>query len=134
MSFTFNRVMLLGRAGAAPESRYTASGQRVATVSIATERPARSGAVPTTDWHHVVCWDKLAEVAVERVTKGRLLFVEGAITYRTWQNQQGQNHTVTEVVARELILLDQPAPPSAGAPNNQGGLAARRDGRQASRG
>src|SRR3954451_7226765 len=97
MSFTYNRVTLLGRAAAAPESRVTAAGQRIATFSLATDRPARSGATPTTDGHRVLCWDKLAEIAAEHVTRGRLLFVEGAITYRNWEDQQGQKHSATEI-------------------------------------
>ena len=108
MSFTYNRLVLIGRVGASPEARLTAGGQHVAVLSLATDRPARSGAAPITDWHRVVCFDRLAEIAVEHVTAGRLLFIEGAITYRSWQDQQEQKHNVTEVVARELILLDRP--------------------------
>jgi single-strand DNA-binding protein len=107
MSFTYNRLTLIGRVGASPESRLTADGQRVAVLSLATDRPARSGAAPITDWHRVVCFDRLAEIALEHVAAGRLLFVEGVITYRTWQDQQEKKHNVTEVVARELILLDR---------------------------
>jgi len=88
--------------------RFTAGGQRVASCNIATDRPSRAGATPTTDWHRVVCFDKLAEIAAEHLTKGRLVFVEGAITYRTWQDQQGARHTTTDIVAAKLILLDRP--------------------------
>jgi single-strand DNA-binding protein len=133
MSFTYNRVTLLGRAAAPPESRVTAGGQRLATFSMATDRPARPGATPTTDWHRVLCWDKLAEIAAEHVSKGRLLFIEGAITYRGWEDQQGQKHTTTEIVARELILLDRP---SAGIPLSESDRArspARHDGDGAAR-
>jgi single-strand DNA-binding protein len=108
MSFTCNRVILIGRAAASPEVRLTDGGQRVATCSIATDRPTRAGSTPTTDWHRVVCFDKLAEIAAEHLTKGRLVFVEGAITYRTWQDQQGSKHITTNILARELILLDRP--------------------------
>ena len=126
MSFTYNRITLIGRVGASPESRLTAGGQQVAAFSLATDRPARSGATPITDWHRVVCFDKLAEIALVHVTTGRLLFVEGAITYRTWQDQQDQKRTVTEVVARELILLDRP-PSSAPAANTRSQTPVRRD-------
>jgi single-strand DNA-binding protein len=126
MSFTYNRLTLIGRVGATPESRLTAAGQQVAAFNLATDRPARSGATPITDWHRVVCFDKLAEIALVHVATGRLLFVEGAITYRTWQDQQDQKRTVTEVVARELILLDRP-PSSAPASNNRSQMPVRRD-------
>jgi single-strand DNA-binding protein len=121
MSFTFNRVTLVARAAANPEVRLTTGGQRVATLNLATDRPGRAGATPITDWHRVVCWDKLAEIAVEHVTRGRLLFVDGLVTYRTWQDQQNQKHTTTEILARELILLDRPTSPAStpGASNRR---------------
>src|SRR5438067_7587630 len=97
MSFTFNRVTLVARAAANPEVRLTSGGQRVATLNLATDRPGRGGATPITDWHRVICWDKLAEIAVEHVTRGRLLFVDGLDTYRTCQDQQNQKHTMTEI-------------------------------------
>ena len=132
MSFTYNRVTLLGRAAAPPESRVTAGRLRLVTFSVATDRPARSGATPTTDWHRVRCWDRLAEIAAEHVSKGRLLFIEGAITYRSWEDQQGQKHTRTEIVARELILLNRP---SEGIPSSASDRARSpaRDGGGASR-
>jgi single-strand DNA-binding protein len=108
MTFTYNRVTLVGRAGSAPEVRFTQGGQRVATLNVATDRPVRAASTPVTDWHRIVCWDRLAEIAAEHVVKGRLLFIEGSVTYRAWQDQQRQNHTTTEIVARELILLDRP--------------------------
>ena len=133
MSFTYNRVTLLGRAAAAPESRVTAGGQRLATFSVATDRHARSGATPTTDWHRVVCWDRLAEIAIEHVTRGRLVFVEGTIAYRSWEDKEGQKHTVAEIVVRELILLDRPSDASPPAVDERGRSPARRDGGGATR-
>ncbi len=118
MSFTFNRVTLIARAAANPEVRLTNGGQRVATLNLATDRPSRSGGTPITDWHRVVCWDKLAEIAVEHVTRGRLVFIEGIVTYRTWQDQQSQKHTTTEILARELILLDRPPSPTGMQPSS----------------
>jgi len=126
MSFTYNRLTLIGRVGASPEARLTASGQHVAVLSLATDRPGRSGAAPITDWHRVVCFDRLAEIALEHVTAGRLLFVQGSVTYRTWQDQQQQKRTATEVVARELILLDRP-PSAAPASNDRTQTPSRRE-------
>ena len=133
MSFTYNRVTLLGRAAAPPESRVTAGGQRLATFSMATDRPARSGATPTTEWHRVLCWDKLAEIAAEHISKGRLLFIEGAITYRSWEDQQGQKHTTAEIVARELILLDRPSEAIPAPASDRARSPARREGDGAAR-
>lgn len=116
MTFTYNRVTLVARAASAPEVRFTQGGQRVATINVATDRPVRAGSPPVTDWHRIVCWDRLAEIAAEHVLKGRLLFVEGSITYRAWEDQQRQKHTTTEIVARELILLDRP--PAASSPTS----------------
>jgi single-strand DNA-binding protein len=133
MSLTYNRVFLLGRAAAPPESRVTAGGQRLAMFSMATDRPTRSGATPTTDWHHVLCWDKLAEIAAEHISKGRLLFIEGAITYRSWEDQQGQKHSTTEIVARELILLDRPSDGIPSSATDRARSPARREGDGAAR-
>jgi single-strand DNA-binding protein len=121
------------RAAAPPESRLTAGGQRVATFSKATDRPARSGATPTTDWHRVLCWDRLAEIAVEHVTRGRLVFVDGAITYRGWEDKEGQKHTVTEIVVRELILLDRPCESIASPAGEPDRSPAHREGGGAAR-
>jgi len=75
-------------------------------------------------------FEELAEIAVEHVSKGRLLFIEGAITYRSWEDQQGQKHSVTEIVARELIVLDRPPDASASTPGNRTRTTpARRDAR-----
>jgi single-strand DNA-binding protein len=133
MSFTYNRVTLLGRAAAPPESRISAGGQRLATFNVATDRPGRSGATPTTDWHRVLCWDKLAEIAAEHISKGRLLFVEGSITYRSWEDQQGQKNSVTEIVARELILLDRPSEAIPSSASDRVQSPAHRDGGGAAR-
>jgi single-strand DNA-binding protein len=118
MSFTHNRVTLVARAASAPEVRFTAAGQRVATLNLATDRPRRAGGTPITDWHRVVCWDNLAEIAAEHITKGRLIFIEGTVTYRAWEDQQQQKHTTTEILARELILLDRPSASSPQVSSN----------------
>src|SRR6266542_3522373 len=113
MPFTYNRVALIGHTGDNAITRLTNGGQRVAMFNIATDRPTRAGAAPVTDWHRIVCWDRLAEIAAEHITKGRLVLVEGALTYRTSSDQQGQQRTIAEIVAPELILLDRPVATSA---------------------
>jgi single-strand DNA-binding protein len=127
MSFTYNRVTLVARAASAPEVRFTPAGQRVATLNLATDRPARVGAAPVTDWHRLVCWDKLAEIAAEHVAKGRLIFIEGTVTYRAWEDQQHQKHTTTAILARELILFERPPASSAQGSSNPAPAASHED-------
>ncbi len=107
MSFSLNRTELIGRLGQDPEMRYTSEGQAVTKFSLATDRPAKPGTHSEPDWHRVVCWQKLAEFAGQHLTKGRLVFVAGRITYRDWESKEGQRHRATEIVATELIPLDR---------------------------
>ena len=107
MAFTFNRIILVGRAGATPELRALPDGQAVLTLSLATDRPVKPGTPSATDWHRVTCYERLAEVAAERVTKGQAVFIEGRLAYRSWEDRQGQKRTTAEIVARELIVLDR---------------------------
>jgi len=133
VTFTYNRVTLIGRAAAAPETRFTSGGQRVATLNVATDRPVRAGAAQVTDWHRIVSWDRLAEIVAEHVVKGTLLFIEGSITYRAWQDRQRQKHSATEILAREVILLDRHSTSTAQTSTNiapatgDGGAADGRD-------
>ncbi len=106
MSFSLNRTELIGRLGQDPEMRYTPEGQAVSKFSLATDRPAKPGTQSEPDWHSVVCWQKLAEFAGQHLSKGRLVFVAGRLTYRTWEGTDGQKHRATEIVASELIPLD----------------------------
>ena len=107
MAFTFNRIILVGRAGATPELRALPDGQAVLTLSLATDRPGKPGTPSATDWHRVTCYERVAEIAAERVTKGQAVFVEGRLAYRSWEDRQGQKRTTAEIIARELIVLDR---------------------------
>ena len=107
MPFNLNRVELIGRLGHDPEMRFTGDNQAITKFSLATDRRARPGAQPETDWHQVICWGKLAEFAGQYLAKGRLVFVAGRLTYRTWEDKEGQKHRATEIVATELIPLDR---------------------------
>ena len=106
MAFAVNKVFLIGRLGRDPEMRYTQEGQAVTTFSLATDRPTRPGAERETDWHNVVCWEKTAEFANEYLAKGRLVFVGGRLTYRSWEGRDGVKRRTAEVVASEVIPLD----------------------------
>lgn len=104
---TFQLTLMIGRLGRDPEMRYTPEGQAVTKFSLATDRPTKPGAERQTDWHKVVCWGKLAEFAGQYLAKGRLVFVSGRLTYRSWEGRDGQPRRATEIVASEVILLDR---------------------------
>jgi single-strand DNA-binding protein len=100
--------------------RYTPSGQAVTTFSVATDRPAKPDAESATDWHQIVCWEKLAEFANQYLTKGRLVFVAGRLHYRSWEAKDGQKRRAAEIVAAELIALDRKPEPQLQVVNSGG--------------
>lgn len=108
MSRSLNRVQLIGNLGADPEIRATTGGARVATLSIATSRrwTDRSGQPQEkTEWHRVICWEKLAEICERYLKRGDRVYIEGRIEYRQWEGQDGQTRYTTEIRAREMIML-----------------------------
>ena len=117
MPYTLNRVELIGRLGQDPNMRFTTAGQTVTRLSLATDRPSRPGETGT-DWHQIVCWDQLAEFAGQHLTRGRLVFVAGRISYRTWEGRDGQRRRSAEIVATEIILLDRR--PASDPPDSTG--------------
>ncbi len=108
MAKSLNRVMLIGRLGADPEIRYTADGVAVATFRMATDRPVKRGDQweSETDWHRVVAWRRLGEICGEYLSKGSMVYVEGMLRTRSWEDQDGNKRWMTEVQARDIILLD----------------------------
>ena len=115
---TFQVTYLIGRLGQDPNMRFTTAGLAVTRISLATDRPSRSGIETGTDWHQIVCWDKLAEFAGQHLAKGRLIFVAGRLSYRTWVGRDGQPRRAAEVTATEIILLDRrPTSESPEPPN-----------------
>ena len=108
MSRSVNKAMIIGNLGSDPEVRTTSGGSRVATLSIATSRrwTSKTGEQQEdTQWHRVVIWNKLAEVAEQYLKKGDRVYVEGRIQYRQWEDQNGQTRYTTEIVANELVML-----------------------------
>ena len=104
-----NKVTLIGNLGRDPEVRYTPNGAAVCNVSIATTRnwkDKNSGdKVEETEWHRVVFYDRLAEIAGEYLKKGRSVYVEGRLKTRKWQDKDGKDNYTTEVVADQMQLL-----------------------------
>lgn len=108
MSRSLNKAQIIGNLGADPEIRSTTSGTRVATLSVATSRSwtDRAGQrQEKTEWHRVVCWDKLAEICERYLKRGDRVYIEGRIEYRQWEGQDGQTKYTTEIRAREMIML-----------------------------
>ncbi|WP_425154606.1 single-stranded DNA-binding protein [Candidatus Palauibacter sp.] len=108
MARSLNKATLIGNLGADPEVRSTNAGTRVATLSVATSRrwTSRAGEPQEkTEWHRVVCWDKLAEICERYLSKGDRVYVEGRIEYRQWEGQDGQTRYTTEIRALEMIML-----------------------------
>jgi single-strand DNA-binding protein len=103
-----NKVILVGRLGRDPETRYTGGGQAVANFSIATDETYkdRNGEKQKrTEWHKIVVWGKQAEIAQQYLKKGSLLFLEGRIQSREWQDKEGQKRTSFEIVATNFRML-----------------------------
>jgi single-strand DNA-binding protein len=122
VSRSLNKVMLIGNLGADPEVRSTNNGSRVATLSLATSRQwtGQGGEKQEkTEWHRVICWNnkgaQLADLAEKYMKKGDRIYVEGRIEYRTWEDREKQTRYVTEIIAREVILLSSRAGGAEGA-------------------
>jgi single-strand DNA-binding protein len=118
-----NKVILVGNLGADPETRYTASGAAITNIRIATSESWRDKQTgenqERTEWHRVVFFSRLAEIAGEYLRKGSQVYIEGALRTRKWQGQDGQDRYTTEVVANEMQMLGgrgeaSPRPQQAG--------------------
>ena len=107
-----NKAILVGNLGRDPELRHTASGQAVASFTVATNRSWKSQdgtANEETDWHNIVAWGRLAEICQQYLQKGRKVYVEGRIQTRSWDDAKtGQKRYMTEIVANQMIILDSP--------------------------
>ncbi|MBN9460267.1 MAG: single-stranded DNA-binding protein [Burkholderiales bacterium] len=104
-----NKVILIGNLGRDPETRYAPSGSAICNVRIATTRNWKDKASgekrEETEWHSVVFYDRLAEIAGEYLKKGRPVYVEGRLKTRKWQDKDGNDRYTTEVIAESMQLL-----------------------------
>jgi len=103
-----NKVLLIGRLGADPELRYTADGVPVATFNVATSETFkdRGGTKQErTEWHRVVAWRKLGEIAGEYLKKGKLVYIEGKIQSREYEGKDGVKRKTFEIIASEMKML-----------------------------
>ena len=105
-----NKVILIGNLGSDPEVRYTANGNAMANLSLATNESwtdKNTGQKQErTEWHRVVFFNKLAEIVSQYVKKGTKLYIEGSLRTRKWQDQAGNDKYTTEIVANEIQMLD----------------------------
>jgi single-strand DNA-binding protein len=107
-----NKVILVGRLGRDPETRYTSSGQAVANFSMATDESFKDRAgerQKRTTWHKIVAWGKLAEIAQQYLRKGSQIFLEGRIQVREYNDREGNKRTSFEIVANNFQMLDRRA-------------------------
>lgn len=116
-SKSLNKVMLIGNVTRDPELRYTPSGNAVVTFGLATNRQWKtdSGEIrEDAEFHRLVAWNKLAELCGQLITKGRKIYVDGRLQTRSWTGTDNLQHTITEIVIDDMILLDSKFPAGAG--------------------
>lgn len=112
-----NKATIIGRLGNDPEIRYTANQKAVANISVATTENWKDSQTgerkERTEWHRVVLFGKLAEIARDHLKKGALVLFEGSMRTRKWQDKDGKDHFTTEINAEEMKMLSKPSPSSS---------------------
>jgi single-strand DNA-binding protein len=105
-----NKVVLIGRLGRDPEMRYTNTGTPVANFSMATDEVwgKDKERQRKTEWHNIVVWSRLAEICNQYLRKGKLVYIEGRLQTREWEDRDGNKRRTTEIVASEMKMLDGP--------------------------
>jgi single-strand DNA-binding protein len=109
MARGINKVILVGNLGADPDTRYMPSGKAVTNIRIATSESWKDKQTgdqqERTEWHSIVLYDKLGEIAAEYLRKGSQVFIEGALRTRKWQDKEGKDRYTTEIIARDMQML-----------------------------
>ena len=118
-----NKVTLIGRLGADPEIKYMPSGGAVTNVGLATTRRWKDRQTgerrDETEWHRVTFFNRIAEIAGEYLRKGSLVYIEGRIRTRKWQDQNGQDRYTTEIIAEQMQMLDSKSGGTSNFNNDQ---------------
>lgn len=128
-----NKVMLIGRLGADPETRYTGSGKAVTNIRIATSEKWKDKATgekkEKTEWHSIIAFERLGEILAQYTSKGAQVYVEGKLQTRKWQDKEGKDRYTTEIIAHQVQLLTKSEPrqqpaqkPAAKPPADDGGF------------
>ncbi len=118
-----NKVQIIGRLGKDPEIRYTQSGSPVCSLSVATDESYTGqdgNKVDRVEWHKISCFQRQAENCANFLKKGSLVYVEGSLATRKYQDQQGQDRYVTEIKAQRVQFLDRKGDNQGGADQTQG--------------
>src|SRR5262245_54685697 len=119
MARGINKVILVGNLGQDPETRYMPSGKAVTNLRLATSdswKDKQTGEQrEQTEWHSIVMYDRLAEIAAEYLRKGSQIYVEGRLKTRKWQNKDGKDRYTTEIIANEMQMLGSRGGERAGA-------------------
>lgn len=104
-----NKVILVGRLGKDPEIRYLPDGTMVTNFTMATDesyKDKNGEKVQKTEWHRIVAFRKLAEICGNYLTKGKMIFIEGKIQTRSWEDKEGVKRSTTEIIANDMKMLD----------------------------
>jgi single-strand DNA-binding protein len=107
---SLNKVQLIGRLGKDPEIKFTNDNVPVAKFSLATTETYKDKSgqkQETTEWHNIVCWRNLAEIAEKFLSKGKQVYIEGKIKSRSWDDKDGVKRYITEIIADNFIMLDR---------------------------
>ena len=107
---SLNKVLLIANLGKDPEVRYTASGTAVASFSLATSEKFKNKGgewEERTEWHNVILWGRLAEIAREYLSKGKTVYIEGRLQTRKWQDKDGKDRFTTEIVGEKMQMLSR---------------------------
>jgi single-strand DNA-binding protein len=119
MAKSVNKVILIGRLGKDPELKYTSSGTPFCRFSMATDDVWNDKGTgerqEKTEWHNIVVWDRLAEICNQYLTKGRLVYIEGSLQTREWDDQEGNKRKITEIRARDMVMLGSGGAENAGS-------------------
>jgi len=125
MARGINKVIVVGNLGQDPDTRYMPSGSAVTNITVATNESWKDKQTgeqkDRTEWHKVVMFDRLAEIAAEYLRKGSQVYIEGKLQTRKWQDKDGNDRYTTEIVAKEMQML-------GGRGGSGGGAPARNDG------
>ncbi len=128
---SLNKVMLIGNAGKDAELRYLANGTAQAKFSLAVNRNFKGADgewKEETEWFNIIIWAQLAERVSQNVTKGKQIYVEGRLSTRTWDDDQGVKHYMTEVIANDLKILERREAGQGGGGGDEWGDGAPRSG------
>ena len=127
-----NKVILVGNCGQDPETRFSGAGSAITNISVATSESWKDKQTgqqqERTEWHRVVFFNRLGEIAGEYLKKGSKVYIEGSLRTRKWQDKSGQDRYTTEIVANEMQMLDSRGTQGGGMQNDGGGYAPQQQG------